>query len=232
MRVQTSILLILTCAPIVFGQLDSNSVTVTASRAVNLQPDQVLFAVYVASGLNTSLDDVLVAVKGSGITIANFSGVATVSGVPVTIIPGSQGSPVTIPAQPELTWAFGLSAPFAKMKDTVAALTSLEQSIKQANNGLKLSFQVQGTQASADLQQSQTCNPADLLADARGQAQKLASAGGLTLGNILAMAGNTFLAIGTGVPVAPPPALLTASSLGIPRENNCALTVKFGLTRF
>ena len=64
-------------ASLLFGQLDSNSVTVTASRSTNVQPDQVLFAVYVTSRLSTSLDDVLAALKTSGITIANFSGVST-----------------------------------------------------------------------------------------------------------------------------------------------------------
>src|SRR5437879_1708715 len=58
-----------------FAQLDSNSVTVTASRNVNLQPDQTVFSVRVDSGLNTSLDDILIALQGSGIGIGNFSGV-------------------------------------------------------------------------------------------------------------------------------------------------------------
>src|ERR1700730_7421267 len=60
-----------------FAQLDSNSVTVTATRSMTQQPDQVLFGVTVQSGLNTSLDDVVAALQGSGITSANFSGVST-----------------------------------------------------------------------------------------------------------------------------------------------------------
>ena len=38
-------------ASFLFGQLDSNSITVTASQGVSLQPDQVLFAVYVTTPL-------------------------------------------------------------------------------------------------------------------------------------------------------------------------------------
>ncbi len=59
-------------APLLFGQLDSNSVTVSASQSVNLQPDQVLFGLSLTTSLNATLDDVLAALKGSGITIANF----------------------------------------------------------------------------------------------------------------------------------------------------------------
>ena len=66
-------------ASLAFGQLDSNSVTVTASRGVSVQADQAVFGVFVDSGLNTSLDDVLAALQGSGITVANFSGVTKVS---------------------------------------------------------------------------------------------------------------------------------------------------------
>src|SRR5258707_15830084 len=46
----TLILCFVTPASLLFGQLDSNSVTVTASRSANVQLDQVLLAVYVTSG--------------------------------------------------------------------------------------------------------------------------------------------------------------------------------------
>src|SRR5712692_4904086 len=96
-------------ASVVFGQLDSNSVTVTASRNVNLQADQSVFGVYIDSGINTSLDDVIAALQGSGITVANFSGVST---VPNYLLPPDQQMQLT------LEWAFGLAAPLAKTKDT------------------------------------------------------------------------------------------------------------------
>jgi hypothetical protein len=120
-------------ASLLFGELDSNSVTVTASRSANVQPDQVLLAVYVTSGLNASLDDVLAVLKTSGITIANFSGVSTSTGF-VAVVPLPQ------PAAPTLQWAFGLPVPFSKMKDTLTALASLQQSLIHSNNGFTLSF--------------------------------------------------------------------------------------------
>src|SRR5277367_958329 len=68
---------LLMTSSLLFGQLDSNSVTVSANQNTNLQPDQVVFGIYVTSGINSSLDDVLAALKTSGITIANFSGVSS-----------------------------------------------------------------------------------------------------------------------------------------------------------
>ena len=70
----------LSVAPLLLGQLDSNSVTVTASNSATLQPDQAVFSIVVTSGLNASLDDVVAALQGSGITSANFAGIG---GLPV-----------------------------------------------------------------------------------------------------------------------------------------------------
>ncbi len=214
------ILCFLMCTSVLFAQLDSNSVTVTTSRSVNLQPDQVLLAVYVTSGLNTSLDDVLEAVKPLGITIANFSGVGSNSTFGFAV-----GIPSSLQPVPSLQWTFGLPVAFSKMKDTIAAVTALQHEIPQTNLGLILTFSVQGTQVSDALQQSQACSIPDLIADARAQAQKLASAGGLVAGPILAM--STVSPSVAGVSVA---GALSAAFLTVPQS--CVLTVKFALTRF
>jgi hypothetical protein len=212
-------------ASLLFGQLDSNSVTVTANRNANLPPDLVLFAVYVTTPLTASLDDVLAAVKSVGITSANFSGVS--SNATGTFVVGLTGT--TLPATPTVQWTFGLPVPFAQMKATVTALNSLQQSILQNNSGFLLSFSVQGTQVSASLQQAQTCSITGLIADATAQAQKLASAAGLNLGAILAMSSIAPTSVaGNFAPVTV--GLLVSSQLTTPQ--NCALTVKFGLTRF
>src|SRR3984893_13924497 len=143
MLIRTLSLCFAISASLLFGQLDSNSVTVTASRSASVQPDQVLLAVYVNSGINASLDDVLAVLKTSGITITNFSGVSTNS--TFGLIPVG-GVPLPQPTPPTLQWAFGLPVPFSKMKDTLTALTSLQQSIIHANSGFTLSFTVQGAQ--------------------------------------------------------------------------------------
>src|SRR5277367_6147996 len=172
-----------------FGQLDSNSITVSASNNATLQPDQALFSVLVQSSVNTGLDDVLAALQPAGITIANFSAVSTQLGLCPMVTCTSTQAPVQ--------WAFTLPAPLANTKATVASLTMLQQNIAKANNGLTLSFSIVGTQVSQQLAQSQTCSIASLLTSDTAQAQTLAAAGGLNLGAILAMSSSTSSVVST-----------------------------------
>ena len=195
------------CAPLAFAQLDANSVTVTASRTIALQPDQAIFQVSVSSGLGTSLTDVVAALPGSGITAANFTGLSTVYTVQ------------TSGPQPQVQWNFVLPVPITAVKDTSTVLTNLMKTI----SGLTLSFYVQGSGASLQLQQTQPCPLADLIADASAQAQKLAAAAGLGVGAILAMSSSTSTTIGSPVLVA---AQVNQASLV------CSMTVEFALGRF
>jgi hypothetical protein len=210
--------LLILSVPAAFAQLDSNSVTVSATRSMSQQPDQVLFGVTVQSGFNTSLDDVVAALQGSGITAANFGGVGT---GPTPLL---SAGPVT----QSLQWVFALPVPLAKIKDTIATLTTLQKSIAQQNTGLVLSFNVQGAQVSTQAQQSHVCPTSDLLADATTQAQKLASAAGLSLGTVLAMSSGTSASssVGSvsiaGLFVSAPPVLPSV----------CSMTVKFALLRY
>lgn len=209
------ILLLLVFCSVAFAQLDSNSITVSASNNTTLQPDQILFSITVTSGLNAGLDDVLAALQPAGITMANLSGVTTQGIV----------SSLTAPT-PSLFWSFTLPAPIASSKTTVTSLTMLQQTIAGANNGLAMSFSVIGTQVSQQLAQSQTCSFPSLITSATTQAQALATAGGLTLGSILALSSSTsnvvlnssYSSIGPYVSVisnsSPPP---------------CAITVKFSV---
>ena len=211
--------------PLAFGQLDSNSLTVTASRSVSLQPDQALFGVFVDSSVTSSLDDILAALQGSGITAANFSGVNTAP----TAIAGVGPLPPTL--APTLEWAFALPVALAKITATVKTLTSLQQSIVQNHSGLTLSFSIVGTQVSQQLQQTQTCVLPDLISDARAQAQKVATAAGAGVGNILALSSPvvTTVSNGNSVPISRFPSSI-ASQLVLPPV--CTVTVKFALVRF
>lgn len=212
---RAALLGLLVCIRWSYAQLDSNSVTVTASRNFTQQPDQTVFAVQVNSGLNTSLEEVIAALQGSGIGPGNFSRVST---------PGGFVLGTGAPPQPMLEWDFTLPVPIAKTKDTTMALTALQQSLAQKNSGLTLSFYIQGSQVSQQLQQSQTCPVADLLADARAQAQKLASATGLGAGNVLAISSTTVSTVTNGVAI---------TTLGYsPYAPVCSITVKFALGRF
>jgi hypothetical protein len=208
--------LLILSVPAAFAQLDSNSVTVTATRSMSQQPDQVLFAVNIQSGLNTSLDDVVAALQGSGITAANFVGVSLSPSLLYNVAPPMQ-------------WIFSLPASLVKIKDTIAMLTALQQSIAKQNNGLMVSFSVQGTQVSGQSQQSFVCPIPDLLADATTQAQKLASAAGLSLGSVLAMSSGTSVSGSVGTPISVS-AVISFAPPVLPSV--CSMTVKFALLRF
>jgi uncharacterized protein YggE len=186
-----------------FGQLDSNSVTVTASNNVTLQPDQATFAISVTSDVNSTLSDVLSAVQPAGLTLANFLGIGTSYSYPG----GSQG----------LNWTFNLAVPITQIKATSAMLVGLQKSVPLANQNLSISFSIVGTQVSQQLQQSQPCSYATLLASAQTQAQAMAMAGGRTLSGVLAMSAGTSTTTGSGV------------SYGAVAPPTCSLTVKFAL---
>jgi len=89
-----------------FAQLDDNTLTVTASRAVNPQPDQVVINVYVNTGPSGTLDDAVKIVSSVGITPDNFVGVFDVG-----------------------TWGFQLIVPFDQMKATLAKFKQFRQDV-------------------------------------------------------------------------------------------------------
>jgi hypothetical protein len=219
MRIFLATLAQFALAPLVFAQLDSNSVTVTASRNTTIQADQVVFAVAVDTPMDVSLNDVVAALQNAGITLSNFAGVRTPQGF--NPFPGQPA----LPAQIE--WTLAIPVTISKLTDTAAALKTLQQSVPSANKGWTISSAVQGTQVSLPLQQSQVCSIPDLIADARVQAQKLATAAGMTLGNVLAMSsGTSAVQPGGGVYVASG----ISSFLGSPTlPQICSATVKFAL---
>jgi uncharacterized protein YggE len=201
---------------LVYGQLESNTITVTASRPTALQADLAVFGVTVQSGLTTNLNDVIAALQGAGITQSNFQSVSTVQQFALN------------PPSSMLQWVFSLSVPFSKMKDTVALLTNLEASITQNNSGLTLSFAVEGTQVSTQALQSQACVVSDLITQAQTQAQTIAGAAGLFVGRILAMSGNTEIVVPNNAPVVPGlVGLVLSPSISVAPP--CVVTIKFAL---
>ncbi len=57
-----------------YGQLGSNTLTISATRSTYLQPDQVVFSLSVSSPVSTSLDQVVAALSGLGITVRESFG--------------------------------------------------------------------------------------------------------------------------------------------------------------
>ena len=203
------VFLLLACSFLAIGQVTPNSVTVTATRNANLQPDLVIFAINVDAPIDATRDEVLAALQGSGLTAANFSGVRTVQLYEKT---GAQYLNA-------LEWTFTLPAPVANMKETIGLLSAVQSSLAKKNNGMSMTFSVQGLQVSPQAQGAQACSLTDLLSDARTQAQKLASAAGATAGAVLAIV-NAAVVTETGNPFAPQ----------APVTPVCSITVRFALS--
>ena len=229
MRTSFMAVICLGAASSAFGQIQSDTITVQATRSIQLTPDQIVFNLTVTAGANTSFDHVLTALQALGITAANLSSTSF----------GNQDS---------LEWSFSLAVPFAQMKATIASLTSLGQSISKGNSGLKLSFAAQGSTASPELMQAKPCSTDDLIADAQAQAQKMAAAAGFTVGAIVAISKQKFAAVAS-------PALLTFSTPPVfatftvgqfisisqysqalfaspPPMSNCTAEVRFAMLRY
>jgi uncharacterized protein YggE len=211
-------IVLLAVAP-AFGQLASSTLTVSATRSINVQPDEVVLYLTVTSPPTATLDQVVAALSGLGITSANLNGIGNYD-------------PKT------LQWNFTLAVPLTNLTQTIGSVTKLQQTIAQNNSGLALMFNIGGTQVSSQLQQSQSCSKSDLIADATAQAQKLAAAAGLVLGPILKLSNEPSLP-GYGVPVLV--AQLSAVPVSrfvvgyfpgaAPQPTNCSLTVQFRLQR-
>jgi uncharacterized protein YggE len=158
-------ILLLGAAP-AFGQIESHTVTISAARSLVFEPDQIVLQLSVRSNPSATLDQIVGALSSLGVTGADLTG--TYNSNPLT-----------------LSWNFSFTAPLANLTATMGSITKIEQTIAQNNSGLTLTFYISGTQVSQQLQQAQTCPNSDLISDASAQAQKLASAAGMTLGPIL-----------------------------------------------
>jgi uncharacterized protein YggE len=211
----SKLLLCLLAVMPLMAQLPSHTLTITASRSVALQPDQVVFGLSVASGTSTTLDQIGAALTSLGITSANLSSANTTSAT-------------------MLQWNFNLDVPISNLTATITSLTTLQQIIGQNNSGLTLTFNVNGTRVSQQLQQSQqaqTCTNANLISDATAQAQKLASAAGVTLGPIAKLS-TTPLGVSGLSGIFAPAELVVVNSI-VPANYSvplsCSLTVQFRL---
>ena len=170
------ILLAAALGPIAFGQLDSNSLSLTVSRSAFVQPDQAVFGIGVAASPDVTLTEILTGMQKVGLRSENLLGIET-------MFPANRGGPGPL----QWSWQFSLPVPLANIGETLFTLLSLQRSADTANRGLQLSFALNGIQASPASVAAQQCPLSDMIAEARSQGQKMASAAGSTLGPLLAI---------------------------------------------
>lgn len=200
-------------AATLFGQSDANTITITATRSIVLPRDQAVIEVRVNTPADFTLQDVLSLLKDSGITSAHLSNLTDTSQRFVEAL--------------ALNWTFEFPAPLAKITDTLKTFAALEKAINVPGGSSSMTYAIVELQSSSA---GPTCVEADLVADARTQAQKLASAARVTLGQVLEVGGN-------GVPlVSETGRWFSTAAFGARLGAElpaiyCSLTVKFSFTR-
>jgi hypothetical protein len=213
--------LLLTSASLAFGQLETDTITTQTSRFVSPAPDQVSFYITVSADPTSSLDQIVAALSGLGITASSLSSMY-----------GAAGN------QSSLQWSFMLAAPLTKLNATIASLIALQQSMVKNNSGMSLTFQMQGAYVSPQAFQSESCSAKDLVADAQAQAQGVASIAGLAVGPIIAISDGSSSA--TAVPnlagrlgdFALGAWINVTGLISTPAPPGCYLEVKFKLLRY
>ena len=197
-----------------FGQLQTDTITITATRQVTLQPDQLVLNVQVLAPETAGLDDVLAKIPGLGITSSNLTSVSSLNAG-------------------RFEWDFRLDVPFSQIATTMALLTKLAQQSSQT-----VTFYAQGTQVSQALQQSQPCSQANLISDAQKQAASLAAAAGFSVGPVLAVSDGSFSPVGSSAIFEAVGAFAVAGFLTIAPgiapapPTTCTAVVKFQLYRY
>ena len=112
---QRPLVVALVLAPaLLFGQLSPNAVTVTVSQAAGVPPSQVTFSLTVSSGFNKTLDQIVGALAGLGITAANLVSLSS---------PANLFAPPSPQPQPGLQWTFQ-AAPSSSQNCNLGALVS------------------------------------------------------------------------------------------------------------
>jgi hypothetical protein len=222
--------LLLICATVCLAQLADNTVTVTVTRTVKLQPDQAALTITLTGPVTASLSDVVAALQPAGLTAEDLVSVRS-----FTDTTGSQ-----------LSWQFSKALAFSDLK---SALPTFGGGPVQTGNvsPFSLTWFLQ-SQTSQAAQQAAVCPVPTLFADAQAQAQQIAAAAGVRIGGIVSMSQGGGPVIPAAVfrsgdfsqgvfvydPAGVPPAaslmsiLYTTSAVA---GAGCSLTVQFQLLR-
>lgn len=162
-------LMLILAAAAAFAQAQPNVVSITASRQLHVQPDQVAVSMTVMTDPDATIDTALALLQGTNVTAADLSNVGTTFGSRST---------------PQLQWVFSRTV-------SISDMTGLITAVKPGDN---VSVIVSGAGSSAAAGTAQQCPYPALINDARAQAAKLASAAGVTVGQIVSISQGSALA--------------------------------------
>jgi hypothetical protein len=209
-----TILLLLACAAACLAQLDDNTVSVTVTRIIALQPDQATISATVTTPTAAGLDDALPGIAAAGFTAADLTYVNT--------------------SGPGTNWQFSKAVPFSDLKTVLPALATAQQSVSSRTNAVSLSYFVGSQSSQAAEQAPANCPVPTLFADAQAQAQLLATISGGRLGAVVSLsqassANGTISGYFFDSSALFAPLQLLPLTRVIPAASPCSLTVQFRL---
>jgi hypothetical protein len=162
--------LVLLCAS---AFAESDAISVTVSRNVDLPPDSVYISMAIATESDTSLEQVLEASQALGLTATNLMSLNL-----------QQYGPG--PAQTRLAYAFDLTVPFSQFKQINERIASVRRTMAAATPPMELQVYAMAVSPgeTAREQARQRLLPS-LFEDARVRADQLAKGAGVTLGGVV-----------------------------------------------
>jgi cytoskeletal protein RodZ len=153
----------------------ADSITITATTPPSTSaPNRLAVTLTVSADAGTSMDAILAAAAGTGVSAGDLLGVNQPFSGRVCVGTGS----ITTPCNP-IEWTFRFSAPLAKWKDTIAALAAARSA---KHPGITVDYGV-----SADAPAPPECATPTLLSRAQRRAQDLAAAAGVGVGALVAV---------------------------------------------
>lgn len=160
-------------------------IEVSVSRSVPLKAEEAGFTLTVFTKTTAGFDEVLAAVASLGITAQDFLNVDT----GYSYLDDDEG----------LNYSFSLTTPFDKMKDTMTLLDAKRRSLT-AERGMNLTYSLDGVSATkTSTDQARDRLFPELMADARRQAELMATAAGVRVGAVAGLSQEssaTYLVLG------------------------------------
>lgn len=204
-----SVVLLALCMP-VFGQ--SDAIVVTVSRNVDLSPDAIYFSLAVVTDPDITVDQVLQASQTLGLTAQNLTSVNL-----------QQYGPSA--GQARLAYAFDLSVPYSKFKETNDKLATVRRTMAANTPAMDLqvyAIAVSPSDAARDQARQALLSP--LFEDARVRADQLAKAAGMSLGSVVGVS-EAWAASTSGYPYYGPSGPIGPNTL----KTAFSLTVRYAL---
>jgi uncharacterized protein YggE len=181
-----TLVLILAIAVAAFAQVDG--IATSGTRTVTLSPDEVTFNITVVTDINSTLEQAVAAVQDAGVTSKHLLGIASSE---------EYYGPQPLSRTPRLAYGFTITLPSSKLKETTDKLEAARRRIA-ADSGGDVVFTLYVNATEKAVQEARQRLVTELLAEAKTNAQFLANAAGLTLGNLLNVSENAYPA--SGVP--------------------------------